>query len=324
MRCGNEVTPRYANIKRGAGGCGFCSGRFPDTTAIEARMAEAGWTLLEPYPGAQAPWRVRCGPCGRETTKRWSDVQNDKPGCRFCAERAVAPADAIASMLANGLDPLDPYPGSHAPWRCRCLTCDALVSPNLNTVRATGGGCRRCAWKRNGQAIRKDGTLAAELMTTAGFMPQEPYPGSHAKWRCIHQAYGRVLQVNFHSVIDAGTNCPHCAVSGFKPALPAVVYVITHPTLGCHKIGIAGLHSDRIKQWRRQGWLTYRTRRFHVGADAYAVEQAVLRWLRTDQQLPRHLPVGDGSNETVDADSIDLITLWAQVEHHARTAKLDG
>lgn len=152
------------------------NGRFPDTSAIEAQMVEHGWTLLEPYPGSQAQWRVRCGCCGRETTKRWNDVQSNKPGCRFCAERAVAPVDAVASMRANGLEPLDPYPGSHAPWRCRCLACDAMVSPNLNTVRAAGSGCRRCAWKRNGQAIRKDGQLAAELMQQPGSCARSPTP----------------------------------------------------------------------------------------------------------------------------------------------------
>lgn len=70
--------------------------------------------------------------------------------------------------------------------------------------------------------------------------------------------------------------------------------------------------------WRLRGWDAYRTLYFAIGADAYAVEQDVLRWLRIVLGLPRHLSSGDGASETVSADAIDLPTLWAAVERTAQ------
>lgn len=318
LRCGHTVTPRFGNVKKGSGGCGFCSGRFVDAGELGRKMERFGWELLEPYTSSQHPWRVRCRACQRETTKRWNDVVSGKPGCRFCAGRAVTPSEAIASMREARLEPQVPYPGGHAPWPCQCMDCDAMVAPNLNTVRASGSGCRHCAWRRSGLAIRTHDDVATAAMEDRGFTPEEPYPGSHAKWWCVHNACGTRLQVRHHDIVDGGTGCSSCSVSGFKPTLPADLYLITHPGLNCHKIGIAGRHSNRLALWGKQGWSCYRTRYFDVGGDAYQVEQAVLRWIRTELHLPAYLGVGDGRSETVCADGISLDELWGAAERFAR------
>ena len=42
------------------------------------------------------------------------------------------------------LEPLEPYPGSRAEWRCRCLKCNKIVSPCYSTIQRGSGGCRWC------------------------------------------------------------------------------------------------------------------------------------------------------------------------------------
>ena len=321
QRCGASTSPTYDNIRAGHGGCNNCAGKVVAPAAAEAAVRALGWEPQEPYPGSQKPWTLRCVAQQHQTTKRWNDIVNGKPGCRFCAERAVAPEDAIASRQAVGLEPLDAYPGSKAPWRCRCLTCDGLVRPNLNTVRA-GGGCQLCGYRRTSDALRRPDAEAAAMARGRGYEPLEPYPGTNRRWRCRHEACGKDCSITFKDITGRGSGCPECAVSGFKPARPAVVYLVTHTELNVHKIGIAGVHSYRLSTWAKAGWDRHGTVHFPVGEDAYKVEQAVLRWLRREQGLPAYLPRSiHGWSETVDAAEISLAEIWAKV-HEVRAELL--
>lgn len=313
-RCGNDIAPRYNNVQQSQTGCKYCSGHIVDELAAESLLRQHGLEPLERYPGVQVPWRCLCLRCGRETTKRWNDVKNGVSGCKFCARRAVTEVDVVAAMHAVGLEPLDPYPGSNKPWRCRCLTCDSLVSPRYNTVKNDDGGCRVCAARKRGLGRRRDSDECAELMRELGLEPLIPYPGSNVKWHARHRVCGLDVNPTFHQVMSMGAICPHCAVSGFKPALPAEVYLITDTLRAVHKIGIGGLHSNRVKLWTKKGWSVYRTKRFTVGADAYEVEQRILRLLRVDLALPPYLAEEDGWTETVSAEAVSLHELWSTIE----------
>lgn len=56
-------------------------------------------------------------------------------------------ASAVATMRAAGFESLEDYPGSIAPWRCRCTACGKESSPALGNVRA-GSKCRHCGvWR---------------------------------------------------------------------------------------------------------------------------------------------------------------------------------
>jgi hypothetical protein len=112
--------------------------------------------------------------------------------------------------------------------------------------------------------------------------------------------------------------CSICADYRFNPAEPAIVYLVTHPILTAHKVGISNIHArqNRLKHWLLNGWQTFKTLHFDVGADAQQVEKAVLIWLRDDLELGPCLTkkeCGHGWSETVSADSIDLPTIWDQV-----------
>jgi hypothetical protein len=51
---------------------------------------------------------------------------------------------AALTMIKSVLEPLDQYPGSAKPWRCRCLRCGAVVMPRHGNIQQGWGGCRSC------------------------------------------------------------------------------------------------------------------------------------------------------------------------------------
>ena len=96
---------------------------------------------------------------------------------------------------------------------------------------------------------------------------------------------------------------------------------MTHPVLRAHKVGIAGVASTRLRHHRANGWDVYRTIDFRTGAEAHAVEQAVLRWMRDEEGWPPALSTGSGYTETVDGDEVTVATIWQQVLKERRQRK---
>ena len=87
----------------------------------------------------------------------YGSVRSGHNPCRYCARPRVEADHAAAVLLAAGADPLDPFPGPHDEWRCRCLTCGAEVRPRYTSIRAGRGPCRRCG----NTPVRHDATTAA-------------------------------------------------------------------------------------------------------------------------------------------------------------------
>jgi len=146
LKCEKEVTPTIGSIRNG-GGCKYCAPNAPvDPDEAGAAMLAAGLKPLEDYPGVNTPWRCRCLKCEREVTPTLSNIRRGNGGCKYCAPNApVDPAEAAAEMREAGLEPLEDYPGTGKPWRCRCLKCEKEVTPVLGSIRSGRGGCKYCA-----------------------------------------------------------------------------------------------------------------------------------------------------------------------------------
>ncbi len=142
MRCGRDVIQTRTNVLA-AGGCGYCLGRRLDEREVLATMHVARLDPIEPYPGADLPWRCRCMNCGREVSPRWSTVK-DNGRCAYCSQNRVDPAHAVATMRLAGLETMEDFPGAHVGWRCKCEVCGRTSRPTYSKVRA-GAGCRFCA-----------------------------------------------------------------------------------------------------------------------------------------------------------------------------------
>lgn len=154
--CGSEVTPIYTNVQQpgGSRGCQTCKSatlrslRLSETPIEQAfqEMRDGGMEPLAPFPGTNSGWLSRCMKCGEESSPPLSHVRRPtRDGCRRCARNApLDPEFARSVMLAARLEPLDPFPGTLPPWRCRCMDCGTTVRPAYYSVKA-GGGCRACA-----------------------------------------------------------------------------------------------------------------------------------------------------------------------------------
>lgn len=153
--CGRVGAPRLGNVAAGQGPCRWCGQeathdalRKDDAEAAKVMLA-AGLEPLAPFPGVDHPWLCRHVACGSEVSPTFTNVKRGQGGCLACGARATAlrlrmPEDEARDvMLGWGLTPLEPYPGSGRPWRCR-HSCGREVSPTLSNVRVGRGVCRYC------------------------------------------------------------------------------------------------------------------------------------------------------------------------------------
>jgi len=102
--CGNIVTPRHADVKRGHAACAYCAGRkVHEADAIKV-MRTAGLEPLVPYPGSQWPWLSRCCTCRAEVSPCYSNVRQGHGGCWYCGMAACglgAEDDALIYLVAH-------------------------------------------------------------------------------------------------------------------------------------------------------------------------------------------------------------------------------
>ena len=157
MQCGSEVRTYLSGIRSGQGGCLPCAiklradnRRFSHEKAA-AIMLERGLEVLEPYTGAMVPWQSRCVTCGTIGSPSFASVADGRQGgCWACGKKKISASKMIdedvaaAVMLANQLEPLEPYPGSAEPWLCRCMKCQREVTPRRHGVQKGQGGCKYC------------------------------------------------------------------------------------------------------------------------------------------------------------------------------------
>lgn len=332
MRCRREVTPRYAGVQQGQGGCSFCASNaaVPHPVALKA-LEDQGLAPLEPFPGSNRPWRCRCITCGADVAPRYTDIKQKAVACRYCSSRRRGVAlrkparEAVAVMISAGLEPLGDYTDNKTPWESRCVRCDRIVRPRYNAISNGQGGCPYCA----GNAP-VDPQEATAVMVRAGFRPLGSFPGSHSPWPCICERCGRESTPALVNVRAGRSTCRFCAPRGFQYAKPGFVYVITHARLGAHKVGISGHGTGRLEKHQRRGWTVHRTISFELGMHAYLVEQSVLRWLRTELLAPPFGEFDEGWTETVAAEEVQLSALWRRVEveaeriHASRSGDSDG
>lgn len=115
-------------------------------------------------------------------------------------------------MKAAGLEPLVPYPGSAAPWLCRCTRCGDEVSPQYSGIRNGQGGCRVCG-KLNGALTQKEGNVqaATDIMIAAGLRPLVLYPGTGEPWLCRCESCGAEVTPQHANVVQGHHGCRFCA-----------------------------------------------------------------------------------------------------------------
>ncbi|MFE7779190.1 hypothetical protein ACFU5O_36035 [Streptomyces sp. NPDC057445] len=180
-----------------------------------AIMRAAGLEPLEPYPGANVAWKCRCAKNAHKVAPTFTSVRvGMSSGCRYCGRvaagerrRAAGQEKAEADMRAAGFEPLEPYPGAGARWRCRHVACGRTVHPRLFKIRAGGGGCRACAGR-----APVDPAVAEAEMYAIGMEPLEPFPGRvRDPWKCRCARCGRIGTPTLNNIRRGQGGCYACA-----------------------------------------------------------------------------------------------------------------
>lgn len=325
LKCGKTVEPKYSQIKQGNGGCMACAraeqfgrGRLDESAAVSI-MRGKNLEPLEPYPGAMVPWKAKCLDCGNVITPRYAHIQQGRKGCKFCGykknadERRTSQNEAISVARSAGFEPLEPYKGRHFPWKCRCSKCGEVVSPHYSGI-ITGGGCRYCS------GLVVDPQKAELVMKKAKLQPLVQYPGAGTPWLCKCLKCQKEVKPRYSQINIGIGGCKYCATHGFDFTKGGIIYLITNVAFGAHKIGITNdsAKENRLEKHLKHGWETYRTQYFTDGNKAFEIEQDILAWWRNELGLPVYLSKSEmpqgGFTETVDANELDLLTIWDQIQ----------
>ncbi len=102
--CGREVSPHWGYVRKYLAGCKYCAGKaISEKDAINVAHSK-GFKPLEPYPGAQNPWRMIHNICGMEVSPRLNALkfQVMDGGCRRCTDSTFNYSDpAIIYLISN-------------------------------------------------------------------------------------------------------------------------------------------------------------------------------------------------------------------------------
>lgn len=173
-------------------------------------MLAAGFKPLVPYEKSSTPWKSRCLKCKKEVSPSFNSVKTKGVTCKFCSGNAVHIDDALKIIKAAKLKPLENFPGAKKPWKCECLICGDTVSPTFSSVKQ-GGGCKFCARKKVGQAIRIKANEAIKIMKAAGLQPLEPYFSSSSPWKCKCIKCKKIVTPRLSMVKSKNSGCAYCA-----------------------------------------------------------------------------------------------------------------
>ena len=319
--CKKITYPTYWNIAKGTG-CKYCGKRAVDPKDAIANMRNRGFKTLELFPGATKPWKVRCIYCKKEQKIKMHSL-NKFSRCPYCAGNKLDISDIKIRLEELDFKPLEEYKNARTPWKIKCLRCNHIIYPTWDRMNRANRnrGCGYCV------RVRVDLKDVYKLMRQAKLKPLVKYPGGKNPWKCKCLKCGSIVYPKYNDLNQGQGGCSNCADYGLNYTDKGFIYLITHTSLGAHKVGIANSYKsrefdDRMYNHKKHGWQIYATKKFTKLRTAYEVEQKVIKWLRVEVGLPIHLndfqmPQG-GWTETVDAAEIDLPIIWAKVEELAK------
>jgi len=208
--CLNEVSPAYANVKNRGKGCKFCSGHVVEHAQVVAIVARIQFKIEGPYKYL-TKINVRCISCHKVMRRSLTSMRNGH-GCKFCKGLVVSEEEATNVMLNANLKVLEPFPGSHSPWKSIHLICGNQVAPQFNNVRNRGSGCNYCGQISAHEKLKTPEISASEKMLEVGLKPLEPYQNSQKPWKCLCLRCGKTVSPSLSNIqTGESKGCRYCS-----------------------------------------------------------------------------------------------------------------
>ena len=227
-----------------------------------------------------------CGKCsGKELWQGHNDLQSQFPDL----------ADQIAYDLNKDLvgfvqvPPMELHMNSSLDswWRCREHSHTWRTKVEKRTREGTG--CPFCSDRRVWTGFNDLWTKRPDLVDEIdfdkepGLDPKKLLWVSHDEinWICSEgHKWSAALHLRSSNSNRTPTGCPNCAVSGFKPDNPGIIYFIENADLLAYKVGITNAGTQRLSSWLGQGWKLIEKYEFTRGAEARYVETRFHFWRR--------------------------------------------
>ena len=200
----------------------------------------------------------------------------------------------------QGIEPLESWPGSAKPWRCKCLRCGEAIEVVWSSIyRDEHRACPYCS----GIRVREDDVV--DLMRRVGLVePLEPYVNARRKWKSRCLRCEGIVYPTYSNVLSGFGACSSCAVHGFRVDDPAVVYLLHNAGAGVGKYGITnttGVRGGmfRLNHFFNRGFDPVSVYEFPNGAVSREVESSLMAWVRVDLGLPSmdRTQFGNGATE---------------------------
>lgn len=331
LHCGEVGYTNYNTVRRGGRGCKPCAIKTTtakkrlSTTEVESILANAELRAVGEYTSTAKALLCECLKCGNYVAPTLADIKRGTT-CQYCRRTKVDPKFAEQLAKKAGVRPLEDFKSASQTWKCLHIKCGEVVFPHWTTLKNGGSGCMKCRGK-NTSLIRKiKESEAIRIMHRSNFEPLEPYPGALSQWKSLCKKCSQISYPRLSNIKNR-TSCIYCSNKGLQFFEPAFLYLIFHPKLQAHKVGVGGrtTKSSRITQHIKEGWILFKLLDVKSGKDALEIERKILNFLFIECELSPFLsssqmPQG-GHTETVDASEIDLPTIWAKIEQLSRVKK---
>jgi hypothetical protein len=311
-KCGNISSPSLKTVKNSKTKCAYCAGLRITNEEAAADMAKSDLTPLEPYASTHKKWKSRCNKCKKIVYISHSKVKYRNQRCGYCAEfRPKLDYSEMEKIIASqGFKLLEAFTTRKKSLNAKHIKCGRNTKIYYGSIRRGIGMCKWCA-----SNAPIDPKVAVRIMKKSGYIPQVNFKSGATKWKSIHKVCGNEVFPTFKQIRNGIGGCRYCAKWGFSYSDIANVYLITHPLLFAHKIGISNpnlkLYVDRINRHKKDGWQVYKIWNFPNGKIAEKIETRFLQILRKDLNIPSYLSKEDmpfdGHTETFSADAISLI-----------------
>jgi hypothetical protein len=227
-----------------------------------------------------------CGKCGgKELWEGHNDLLSQHP--ELATEIAYDLNANLEGFVQVSPEKLHKNSGLDSWWRCAKHGHTWKTKAEKRTRGETG--CPFCSDRRVWPGFNDLWTKRPDLVDEIDF---DKHPGLDPKkllwvshdeinWRCAEEhRWPARLHLRSSNSNRKPTGCPSCAVSGFKPEEPAIIYFIENQKLMAFKVGITNSGTQRLKSWLGRGWELIEVLDFEIGAEAKYVEKRFHFWRR--------------------------------------------